>query len=46
MQHIRVIALTASSSSENEKQCYRAGMDGFIAKPITLHGLYHYIAAE
>lgn len=41
--HLKVLALTASSSTENEKECFQAGMDGFIAKPITLHGLYHYL---
>lgn len=41
--HLKVLALTASSSKENEKECFQAGMDGFIAKPITLQGLYHYL---
>jgi len=38
---IKVVALTANGSSENEKQCYEAGMDSFISKPITLQGLRH-----
>jgi CheY-like chemotaxis protein len=29
-----IIAVTASLSSDVKKQCYDAGMDGFIAKPI------------
>jgi CheY-like chemotaxis protein len=36
---IKVISLSASGSSETEKQCYEAGSDGFLAKPITLQGL-------
>lgn len=44
--HLTIIALTASSSSENEKQCYLVGMDGFIAKPVTLLGLYSYLSAK
>lgn len=40
---LKVLALTASSSLDNEKECYRSGMDGFIAKPVTVQGLYQYI---
>jgi CheY-like chemotaxis protein len=44
--HMRVIALTASSCAENEKQCYLAGMDSFIAKPVTYQALTSRIASE
>lgn len=36
---IKIISLSASGASETEKQCYEAGSDGFIAKPVTLQGL-------
>lgn len=42
--NLKILALTASSSLENEKECYKSGMDGFIAKPVTVQGLYQYIA--
>lgn len=31
---IPIIGLTASASKEDEQNCYEAGMDGFLAKPI------------
>lgn len=32
----RIIALTASSTSEDQEKCTAAGMDGFISKPFSL----------
>ncbi|MBX7137862.1 MAG: response regulator [Oligoflexia bacterium] len=33
--HVPVIALSASVTEEDAKRCYEAGMDGFLAKPIS-----------
>lgn len=42
--HIRIIAVTASSHAEDERKCISAGMDGFIAKPVSPQTLYNAIA--
>ncbi len=36
---IKVIALTASDSVHDQKNCLEAGMDGYILKPVTLDNL-------
>eukprot|EP00026_Physarum_polycephalum_P002064 Phypoly_transcript_02068.p1 GENE.Phypoly_transcript_02068~~Phypoly_transcript_02068.p1 ORF type:complete len:962 (+),score=185.09 Phypoly_transcript_02068:171-2888(+) len=41
---IKILSLSASGSSETEKQCYEAGSDGFIAKPVTLQGLFNVLS--
>lgn len=35
----KIIALSASALQENREKCKQAGMDGFIAKPVTLETL-------
>lgn len=35
----RIVALTASMTSEDTKNCYECGMDGVIVKPITIPNL-------
>jgi len=32
-QHVPVIAVTANTTPEDQKQCYNAGMDDFLSKP-------------
>jgi len=32
--HLPIIALTAKATEEDRKQCFRAGMDDFMAKPV------------
>lgn len=36
---VPIIALTAGTSPEEQAQCYRVGMDGFLQKPIDRHRL-------
>lgn len=43
-QHMRIVAITASSHAEDERKCYEAGMDAFIAKPISPTTLYSTIS--
>eukprot|EP00026_Physarum_polycephalum_P016483 Phypoly_transcript_17402.p1 GENE.Phypoly_transcript_17402~~Phypoly_transcript_17402.p1 ORF type:complete len:202 (-),score=51.24 Phypoly_transcript_17402:209-787(-) len=38
--HMKIVAITASSHAEDERKCYEAGMDAFIAKPVTPQTLY------
>ncbi|WP_052764943.1 response regulator [Mycolicibacterium obuense] len=38
-EHLPVLALTASASGSNRAACERAGMDGFLTKPIHLSDL-------
>jgi len=42
-QQTPIIALTANAFKENRQQCYQVGMNGFLAKPITLASLYQEI---
>jgi len=41
---IPIVALTASPSDEDRRECYQAGMDGLLAKPFTLEQLLQTIA--
>ncbi|MCC7528108.1 MAG: AAA family ATPase [Candidatus Melainabacteria bacterium] len=37
--HIAIIAMTAQSSQSDRDQCSKAGMDGYLSKPVTLKAL-------
>lgn len=37
--HITIIAMTAQSSQSDRDQCSKAGMDGYLSKPVTLKAL-------
>ncbi|MCF7929722.1 MAG: response regulator [Spirochaetales bacterium] len=36
---IRILALSASAASEERERCYEAGMNGYLAKPVSPHDL-------
>jgi signal transduction histidine kinase/CheY-like chemotaxis protein len=44
-QHIPIIAMTAHALKDDEQRCLQAGMDGYVAKPITPAALYRAIEA-
>jgi signal transduction histidine kinase/CheY-like chemotaxis protein/HPt (histidine-containing phosphotransfer) domain-containing protein len=37
--HLTIIAMTANALAEDRERCFEAGMDGYIAKPISLAAL-------
>ena len=37
--HLPIIAMTANAMNEDRQQCFDAGMDGYVAKPINLAAL-------
>ncbi len=37
--HIPIVAMTASTSPDDHKNCFDAGMDDFLAKPVSLESL-------
>jgi signal transduction histidine kinase/CheY-like chemotaxis protein len=39
-----IIAMTANAMQEDQEDCFKAGMDGFLAKPIHLEQLMHSLA--
>ena len=45
-QLVNITALTSNSSPEDRSQCYQAGMNSFIAKPVTLNLLVESIQSS
>jgi two-component system, sensor histidine kinase len=45
LARVPIIALTASPSEDDQRECMRAGMDGFLAKPFTADELVEAIRA-
>lgn len=46
IQQPRIVALTANAFEEDKKNCFDAGMDAFLSKPITLCQLESQILIE
>jgi CheY-like chemotaxis protein len=42
----RIVALTASVDEEDQQHCLKAGMDGFLGKPVTIAELDAVIRAN
>jgi len=39
-QHQAIIGLTGNATKEDEEECLKAGMDGFLSKPFDMHKLF------
>jgi len=44
-QNVPIVAVTASASDEIKERCLAAGMNGYLAKPVTMKELYETIQA-
>jgi two-component system, sensor histidine kinase and response regulator len=42
-EHIPIIAMTAHAMSEDEERCIKAGMDGYVSKPIKVDKLFQVV---
>jgi signal transduction histidine kinase/DNA-binding response OmpR family regulator len=39
-KHVPIVAMTANAMTGDEERCLQSGMDGFVAKPISVEGLF------
>jgi PAS domain S-box-containing protein len=44
-RHLRIVALTARAMQDDREQCVRAGMDGYLSKPLRARELFEVVAA-
>jgi CheY-like chemotaxis protein len=44
-RHLPILALTANAQPDDRERCLRAGMDGYLTKPVQSHLLYRSVEA-
>lgn len=45
-QRVQIIACTANATAEAERQCFEAGMDGYLVKPVAIERLVEYLQSS
>ncbi len=44
-RHVTIVAMTAETMTDDRKRCLEAGMDDYIGKPISIHGITKVLVA-